>query len=249
MAPSVAVAEPLFAGSVYLADLRFLSPGASASVAPADLQVVQEYLGRIAAPIQAYASQYGPTRLHVGAPLPPLRVSLPGTHYSDAQLQGWVDQLVGAQGLPPNAAVLVLNPPGVVNTDAQESGGVGVLGYHGLARVPYCFVNLPGSGLSVADGGDLFAEAVSHEVAEMTVDPRADDRNPEVCDGCGTNCQATAAYRAYFDASGAYLGTDTQFPPPFSYAFFLSAIAKPPAAADCPAPASACSYPPPVSAA
>ncbi|HEV2166696.1 MAG TPA: hypothetical protein VGS23_06975, partial [Thermoplasmata archaeon] len=144
-----------------------------------------------------------------------------------------------------DAAILVLNPPGVVNRDAKETGGVGVIGYHGMASVPYSFVNLLGSGFTLDDRSDLFAEAVSHEIAEMTVDPRADDSNPEVCDGCGGNCRGQSAYRVYFDELGRYLGSSTSFPPALAYAFFLSAIAPPSFASDCPAPEAGCAYPPP----
>jgi len=239
------VTGPLFQGTLYLANLTFTGPGGPWSVALTDLAVVQQYLQRIASPVTAYASQYGPTQLAVGPALPPLGVALSHGQYSDQQLQGWVNALAGANRLGAGAAIIVINPPGIQNLDAKESGGVGVLGYHGSASVPYSFVNALGSGFTSEDHADLFAEAVSHEVAEMTVDPRADDSNPEVCDGCGTNCQGSSAYRAYFDDTGKYLGTETSFPPSYSYAFFLSGIARPASAADCPAPASACAYPPP----
>ncbi|HZY93038.1 MAG TPA: hypothetical protein VFG07_09760, partial [Thermoplasmata archaeon] len=116
---------------------------------------------------------------------------------------------------------------------------------HGRANVPYAFVNLLGSGFTLDDAAEAYAEAVSHEIAEMTVDPAADDSNPEVCDGCGTNCLGSAAHRAYFDGSGNYLGGSTAFPPAFPFAFFLSSIAQPAVSADCPAPASGCDYAPP----
>lgn len=240
-----AVTSPLFEGEVYLADLEFTGPGGPWSVAAADLATVMRYLGFATPVITAYAGQYGPTRVAPGLILPRRTVPVANGTYSDRDLQGWIDAMVRAQSLPSTAAVLVLNPPGVVNRDAKESGGFGVLGYHGLASVPYGFVNALGSGFTVADSADVYAEAVSHELAELTVDPRADDSNPEVCDGCGTNCQGAAAYRSYFDARGAYLGSRTSFPPPFAYEFFVSAIARPGAAADCPAPTSACDYPPP----
>ena len=243
--PGRALAGPLFEGEVYLADFEFTGPGGPWSIPAADLATVMRYLGFAAPVITAYAGQYGPAKVTPGLILPRRSVPLVNGSYSDRELQGWIDELVGAQSLPSTAAVLVLNPPGVVNRDAKESGGYGVLGYHGLASVPYGFVNALGSGFTVGDPADVYAEAVSHEVAELTVDPRADDSNPEVCDGCGTNCQGAAAYRAYFDARGAYLGSSTSFPPPFSYDFFVSAIARPSAAIDCPAPASACDYPPP----
>ncbi len=243
-APGV-VAGPLLEGTVYLANLTFSGAGGPWQIPASDLAVGEQYLQRIAGPVAAYASQYGPARLAVGATLPSVPVSVANAQYSDRDLQGWIDSLVRSAALPPNSAVVVLNPEGLVNTDARESGGVGVLGYHGLASVPYAFVNSLGTGFTPDDTRDLYAEAVSHELAEMTVDPRADSSNPEVCDGCGTNCQGASAYRAYFDGRGAYLGTEAAFPPPYSYAFFLSAVARPASATACPAPPSACAYPPP----
>lgn len=243
--PTASVSGPLLSGTVYLANLAFTGAGAPATVAAADSAVVRAYLGHVLPPISAYASQYGPNSLALGPPLPLRTVATVGGEYSDADLQRWVNALVIAERLGPGAAILVLNPPGLVNRDAKESGGVGVLGYHGLATVPYSFVNLLGSGFALGDPTDLYAEAVSHEIAEMTVDPRADGSNPEVCDGCGTNCQGAAAFRAYFSLAGLYLGSGNQFPPSSPYGVFLSAIARPVAASACPAPASACAYPPP----
>ena len=243
--PAERVTEPLFSGTVYLANVEFASTGNRWSLSPADLSVVQEYLRQAAPLISRYASQYGANRVLVGSPLPRFVAPVTNGSYSDRDLQGWVSSMATANRLPAASAILVMNPPGVENRDAKETGGVGVLGYHGLSTIPYCFVNAIGSGFSLADHSDLFAEAVSHEVAEMTVDPRADDGNPEVCDGCGTNCRGTSAYRTFFDASGHYLGGDASFPPPFPYAFFLSAIARPSAASQCPVEGADCVYTPP----
>lgn len=237
--------SPLFQGTVYLANLQFAAPGSTWSVSPSDLAVVQSYLLNAAPSILAYAEQYGPAALAVGAPLAPRVVALSAASYTDAELQSWIDAMAQAASLGTGAAIMVLNPPGVVNQDAKESGGVGVLGYHGRASIPYSFVNLLGTGLTADDAKDLFAEAVSHELAEMTVDPQADNSNPEVCDGCGTNCQGEGAFRSYFDAQARYLGSSPTFPPPFRYDYFISAIARPAVAAACPAPASGCAYPPP----
>lgn len=234
-----------FAGKVYLANLRFVGSGGPATVSAGDLATVQAYLGGAVPLISAYSRQYGAADLSLGPTLPPRNVPVPAQGYTDADLQGWVNAIVRDASLGPNSAVLILNPPGVTNQDAKESGGVGVLGYHGKASVPYSFVNLLGSDFTLDDRADLYAEAVSHELAEMTVDPAADDSLPEVCDGCGTNCQGRAAFRAYFDARGGYLGTTPTFPPGFAYAFFISAIARPSVASDCPAPASGCAYAPP----
>ena len=56
--------------------------------------------------------------------------------------------------------------------------------------------------------------AIAARMAELTVDPQADDRNPEVCDPCDLNCGH--AHRNYFHASGAYIGSTDALPPPFS---------------------------------
>lgn len=239
------VSGPLFDGTVYLANLAFQVGGRSVAITPSDLATVRQYLTKIVTPVTSYAAQYGPCGLRAGTILPEFATPAISGSYSDADLQAWVDAMVASNQLGVGSALIVLNPPPVVNRDAKETGGVGVLGYHGAASRPYCFVNTLGTGFALDDRSDLFAEAVSHELAEMTVDPRADDSNPEVCDGCGTNCQGTSAYRAFFDGAGSYLATSTRFPPPFAYAFFLSAVARPGAAADCPAPASACDYAPP----
>lgn len=239
------ISVPLFQGTVHLANLQFTGPGGPRSISGGDLATVAEYLGHVVTPIEKYASQYGTASLSAGTVLPPFAAAVTGDSYTDVQLQGWINQMALANGLGAGSAILVLNPVGVVNQDAKESGGVGVLGYHGLAGVPYSFVNALGAGFTLDDRADLFAEAVSHEIAEMTVDPRADDSNPEVCDGCGTNCLGLSGFRSFFDAAGNYLGSASSFPPSFPFGFFLSAIAQPAAAADCPAPASACAYPPP----
>lgn len=237
---------PLFNGRVFLADLTFTDgSGTSHAVARADLATVLRYLSLAAPLISRYAGQYGPNRVDVSNVPLALAVSLGGTSYSDADLQRWVNELAGSIPSGEPGAVIVLNPPGLTNSDAKESGGVGVLGYHGTANVPYAFVNLLGSGFTLDDLSDLYAEALSHEIAEMVVDPAANDANPEVCDGCGTNCQGTGAHRAYFNQAGGYLGSATTFPPAFPYTFFLSSIATPAVAADCPAPASGCDYAPP----
>ena len=235
----------VFNGTVQLVGLTLQVPKGAIAVGDADLRVALDYLVRAAPSIRGYASQYGSARVDVAPTVLPLVASLPRPQYSDADLKGWVAELAKRPGVAADAAMLFLNPPGATNTDAKESGGVGVLGYHGFAGVPYAFVNVLGAGFSVADSSDLFAEALSHEIAEMAVDPRADNSMPEVCDGCGTNCQGANAFRIYFGSGGSYLGGTDRFPPPFPYDHFISAIATPTAASECPAPQGSCVYPPP----
>ena len=74
---------------------------------------------------------------------------------------------------------------------------------------------------------------LSHEIAEMTVDPNVDGSNPEVCDPCGPNCAST--YLNYFDAQGNYFTTSqAAVPPPFDYNFYINGIVTPEWALPCP---------------
>jgi hypothetical protein len=57
-------------------------------------------------------------------------------------------------------------------------------GYHHFANVPYIFSYAYGQNLTVSDTGHAYAYPLSHEIAEMIVDPAADYSNPEVCDPC-----------------------------------------------------------------
>jgi hypothetical protein len=237
-----AAASPLFAGSLVFAHLTITAASKQFSVPPADLDVAMKFAGLAVGPITTYASQYGPNALAIGAQPLPLPVSVPKGVFNDSVVQGWVDELVRANALPATSTGLViLNPRGPLNTDADP--GRGVMGYHGRAAVPYAFVNVLGSPLTLLDSEDLYALALSHEMAELTVDPDANLANPEVCDPCGPNCQTPI--RTYFDATGAFLGATAQFPPPYEYGFFLNAIVQPAASTQCPAPATACDYPPP----
>jgi hypothetical protein len=144
---------------------------------------------------------------------------------------------------------VVLNPTVAVNLDTQRSQGVG--GYHGHANLPYAFINLMGNGLTIADTDQFYALALSHETAEMAVDPLANLVNPEVCDPCSPNCQNI--FVDYFNDIGGYIQTIQAAgyppaPPPFAYSFCINAIVQPASATlPCPpgAPAAACAYAPP----
>ncbi|MCI4324561.1 MAG: hypothetical protein L3K00_01555 [Thermoplasmata archaeon] len=233
---------PLFQGSLTFVHLTVQAGGKQLALSPTDLATAMKFAGGALGPISRYASQYGPNSLGVAESPVELPVSVPKGVYNDSTVQGWVDGVMDASPFPASVgAVVVLNPPGPVNTDADASRGV--LGYHGLAKVPYVFVNVLGANLTVPDAADLYALALSHEIAEMTVDPSANLANPEVCDPCGPNCQTPI--RAYFDSVGSFLGGMTAFPPPFEYGFFLNAIVQPASATQCPAPAAACAYAPP----
>jgi len=125
----------------------------------------------------------------------------------------------------------ILNPQGLINTDGDPSQGIG--GYHGNANVPYCFVNLFGTNLTIDDANNDYAMALSHEIAEMTVDPLANLVNPEVCDPCGPNCQTV--FIDYFDTGGNtsdLAGVSARI----CLQLLVNGIVKPAAATQCPAP-------------
>lgn len=236
-----APSEPLFKGSLVFVSLGFNTSSGSVSVSRQDLATAMAYARLVVSPISRYTAQYGSNSVSVAQASLPFAANVPGGRYNDQTLQGWVNAIAAQGGVPPSPCVVILNPPGVVNTDADPSQGVG--GYHSLADVPYCFVNVGSSNLTIPDEGNAYALALSHEIAEMVVDPRADLANPEVCDGCGPNCQRV--WIDYFDASGSYVRTSQAFPPPFTYGFYINAIVKPEAASQCPAPGASCNYAPP----
>ncbi len=244
------VATPLFSGTVHFVTIQFQTPAGTVGVSTTDTTVGVTYCALIAPIASRYASQYGPNSVNVD-PAAPNKLVTPsgGTTYSDGELAGWVDDYAAAANLPAGDAMAVLNPPsGVENTNARVSDGV--LGYHSISPRghPYLFVNVQGTGFSVNDAAGFFALALSHELQEMLVDPRANGENPEVCDPCAGNCSSTTSLEL-FDPRLNYLGsatTSTTSPPPGTqYAFYLNSMVRPDHATDCPAPPLACAYPPP----
>ncbi|MCI4322104.1 MAG: hypothetical protein L3K05_07360, partial [Thermoplasmata archaeon] len=163
---------PLFNGSLVFLRLNVTVGSRSFALSPSDLGVALQFAGGAVAQITRYAAQYGPNTMSVTASTVEVPVSLPKGVYNDATVQQWVNAVVAAQHLDgATTAIVILNPPGPLNTDADP--GRGVLGYHGLAAVPYAFVNVMGTGLTVSDPADLYALALSHELAELAVDPSA----------------------------------------------------------------------------
>jgi hypothetical protein len=236
---------PLFKGTVHLAQITFNNDdGVARSFSDTAMATMLQYLKLAAPAIVEYARQYGECRLDVSPIVLKRAVDIKGGKYNDEILQGLVKKLLTDNHLPQNSCIVVFNPDGVVNTDGDGSKGIG--GYHdAVSGSPYCFCNVGGSNFTVQDLGNRYAEVLSHEVAEMVVDPLISFLSPEVCDGCAGNCKIRWLSFFATDSSGNphYLTSARKVPPPpFNPDFFIAAIARPKNANDCPAPESGCSY-------
>jgi hypothetical protein len=175
-----AVAPPrLFSGTLHFVSLNFPN---GLSVPEADLQIAIQYLTKAAPEISRYCSAYGANTLVISGTVVQFPVTT--TSYNDAVLEKWADSIAEANSIPISDCLIFLNPQGAINSDAHASKGV--LGYHNATSngLPYCFVNVLGSGFTIDDRADIYAVALSHEVAEMTVDTSANLTEPEVCDPC-----------------------------------------------------------------
>jgi hypothetical protein len=252
-------ADDPFKGTLYLAKISFKVGANTRAVADSEMATMLQYLNVAAPAIAKYCSQYGENRLAVSSKILSLSVDLPSAKYNDDTLQGWVRTLLAQVHTPiRESCVIVCNPIGVVNSDGDPAQGIG--GYHSNVVLavpsptdpfflpsPYCFVNVSNQlALSVADRVNSYAEILSHEVAEMTVDPYASWTNPEVSDGCAGNCSNRWLSFFTVDASGGYtyLRSELDIPPTLAYDFFTAAVAQPSNAGDCPAPQRACAYAP-----
>jgi hypothetical protein len=236
---------PLFKGTVHLAKITFNNDGAIKTFGDADMATVVQYLKAAAPAIIEYTSQYGECRLDVSPNILQLQVDVHQGKYNDGMLQGWIRKLLTTNNLPVNSScIVVFNPDGVVNTDGDGSLGIG--GYHdAVSGSPYCFCNVGGSNFTVQDRPNHYAEVLSHEVAEMVVDPLISFLSPEVCDGCAGNCNNK--WLSFFSEESAgnphYLLSARKIPPlPFHHDFFVAAVARPQNANDCPSPESGCNY-------
>jgi hypothetical protein len=133
-----------------------------------------------------------------------------------------VGKIVSENSLPASCCVVILSPNGLVNTTV----GANVTGYHGFASVSYIYSRVYGQGLTVADEAFVYAQTLSHEMAETAVDPLANDVNPKVCDACAGNCNNL--YLTYFDSKEQFIKTTQSFPPPgFPYQFYINAVVSP----------------------
>jgi hypothetical protein len=242
---------PPFKGTLHFVQLTFFfTGGGSTTINREDVATAIEYATLAVRPISAYCQQYGSNSLKVSPEIIQFGIAATNPRYNDDGVQRIVN-LIMAQNPQLDAGstcIIIINPPGLTNTDADPAQGV--LGYHDKADVPYCFINVSGAGpLTVADRAMRYVDALSHEIAEMTCDPDASIFNDEVCDACAGNCDNP--WQNYFtDAApalaNAYLRSARAVPPSLTYTYFTASVAQRQHADDCPAPQNACAYPPPM---
>jgi len=219
--PIMPVSHPLFNGTLVFVQITFNRAGQLPfSMSDADTQTAVSYATRAIGCIHAYALQYGPNTVNVSQGIIKFSVNLAGDTFSDADLQGWIDTIVTNNNLA-NACIMVLiDIHGPRNTMAM--GRVG--GYHFITRnqVPYCFCNVKDVNLTVNDAKDVYALVLSHEIAEMVVDPQADGFNPEVCDACAGNCGNRQ--NIFFDNDDNFIGGSNKVPPQFPFTYFIDGV-------------------------
>lgn len=204
-----------------------------------DLAVLQQYLRLALPPLHRYVGgAAGPApQLEAAVERPSSRL---GTNrFSDASLREWSGSL--APRVPTSTALVVVAPPGVVHSDCDPSEGA--TGYHAAAAHPYVYLPLSGTPLSLADGEGRFALALSHALAELLGDPRAEFTAPELCDGgLSPPGQITANF---FSPSGSYLGSGPAAQPPREVGFLLQGVPRPPLHPGRRGAGPALGYPPP----
>jgi hypothetical protein len=265
--PEARVSGPLFHGTLVFAQVSFAAPGlAPSGISAADTQTAIDYATLAVVPIQGYASQYGPNSVSVWPVAIPYRAMVQGGAFGAAEFEGWVDdvaQFMRSQEVP-DPCIVIMHNRSLPNSPSFTGNGNSLQpSHHSItdSGTPYCYSLVFDENLSIADNNHtvnnqanekVYAHTLSHEIAEMVVDPRADGSNPEVCDACASNCNSFNLFEL-FDQNGGYMGGTANTGQASGFAFFISSIVRPGVVLDsnsCLAPGSdvqsVCIYPPPV---
>lgn len=230
--------DALFSGTIHFAQITFNTSGGSQVVSTADMNQIVAYAQHAIVPIQEYCSLYGQNHSTISTTLLTKTVTLSGTSFSEDDLKDWVNALKHDNGLGDDSCIFVVVPSGVSSKDVGGNSG-----YHDKADIPFIVAGVFATGLTLADSADVYAMVVSHEIAEMIVDPGVGGGDPEVCDPCDINCSNLT--RIYFDGSDNFVGFNQATPPSgFTFAYYICAVVKPEGAADCPAASADCGYAP-----
>jgi hypothetical protein len=254
--PRASVPDPLFSGTLTFVKINYNRPNQPTfSMALADIQTAVNYASLAVDPIHRYGSQFGQNSLAVSSNILSFDVTLQGDTFGDSDVQGWVDSIVRDNSLT-NACVVILHDASRANSPTNSAASGSTLGYHSMTGGghPYCFCKVSGTNLAIADQNGtfgLYAGILSHEIAEMTVDPKANVHNPEVCDACFGNCNNFQF--DLFDSNRVFLGGTSRVSTASSFTFFVDSVVRPDAydpSTECALPGSdltaVCVYPPPV---
>jgi len=158
--------DALFSGTIYFCQITFRTSSGDKVMPTFDINQIIEYAQHALVPIQAYAAQYGPNNVVISNTPLTKTVSVPSGSFTDSDLRGWVNELVRDNSLPSSSCVFVVCPSGIGAADVGDNAG-----YHNKADVPYIVAGVYATGLTLADPHDKYAMVVSHEIAEMVVDP------------------------------------------------------------------------------
>ncbi len=236
--PAKNARDALFSGTVHFAQVTFRTSKGNLTIPTADMNMIVQYAQHAVIPISEYAAQYGANTVSISPDLITYSANVPNTSYSDSDLQGWVNDMANQNHLQSNSCIVVISPKGLTANGVSSNAG-----YHSLANIPYIVAGVFARNLTLQDQPDVYAMVISHELAEMVVDPRVDGQNPEVCDACDTNCSNLT--RIYFDASENFLGMNQASPPSgFTFSYYICAVVKPEGVPSCPPPGADCQYAP-----
>ncbi len=128
--------NPLFKGTLHLAQINFQTSGGSLMVPDAVMATMVQYLQVALPAISQYCAQYGENSLAVSPDILKMTVNTPDSTYDDGDLQGWIRTLMRQFGnnVKENC-IVVFSPAGMVNHDGDLSKGI--LGYHNEVLVPF----------------------------------------------------------------------------------------------------------------
>jgi hypothetical protein len=215
---------PLFSGTLVFAQLQFQVAGQPPSaIATSDVQTALDYASLALIPMQRYISQYGNCDVGAWPDVIPFPVNLPSASFTVSTFETWVDEIAqtASNSKASNPCVVILHNrdlPGAAQFTGNRNS------FHGMTGngTPYCYCLVFTQNLTIADPGHFYADKLSHEIAEMIVDPKADDSNPEVCDPCAGNCNNI--WFNLFDNNGVYIGGTTDPASAQPYKFFINPI-------------------------
>jgi hypothetical protein len=221
------VPDALFRGTLVFVRVTFNRSGQPPfAVSGADVQTALNYATLAVKPIQRYASQYGINSISVSPTILNATLNVTGNTFSDDQIQAIVNQVITDNHLS-NAGVVILHDTSVANGPTNTIFNNKFGGYHLMTDSghPYCFCKVFGTNLTIPDKGNVYAQILSHEIAEMVVDPKADLNNPEVADACAGNCNNDQF--DLFDSTGNFIGGTNKLSTAPAFAFFINSIIQP----------------------